>query len=284
MVQEGEQVVAFDVSSSTAMLKGIEDKIVMQRGDILDLPSVLRTIKDRSVDKIVHIGAMTKVDSDENPFQSFKVNGEGTMNLFEASRILGVKRFVLMSSLDLYGEKPSSEVITEHTQVDPVGMIGIMKYAAENCGIFYSRAYGLDFVALRFTAIFGPGKTLASRHTELTIEGALDNASRGKSVSISTSSKDLLYIRDAANALYLAWSKKLESRIYNVGAGKLTTAQDIAAAIHSIFPQIEVKHHDTGEKSMLMSIEKARRELGYSIEYPLEKAFRDYLEHQRKAA
>ncbi|MDG6905783.1 MAG: NAD(P)-dependent oxidoreductase [Nitrososphaerota archaeon] len=281
LVEEGEQVVGFDVSTNPAMLRGISEKITLQKGDVMDLPSVLRVVKQKSVDTIVHIGAFTKVDSDENPYQSFRINGEGTMNLLEASRISGVKRFVLMSAVDVYGEKPPSEnrlqPVTEEAQVDPTGMIGIMKYCAERCGLYYSTTYGLDFVAMRFTAIFGPGKSLASRHTELTVENTIENAIQGKSSSVNTSSKDLLYVRDAANFLYKASKvRPLKSHVYNAGAGKLTSPKEIADAIQSVFPGVKVDYVDNGKRTMLAANDRAKSELGYSPQFDLIKAFKDY--------
>lgn len=287
LLSEGEQVVVYDISGRSDLLRGIEKQVRVVRGDILDLPAILRAVKAYSVDKIIHIGAMTKVDSDENPFLSFKVNGEGTLNLLEVSRILGISKFVLMSSLDVYEERlpENGEAITEEHKLNPVGMIGVTKLAGENCGSYYSRTYGLDFVALRFTAIFGPGKTLISRHTELTVEGAVENAIQGRRVEISSPAKDLLYILDAANALYLAESKKnLPSRVYNIGSGRLTSSDEIASAIRSVFPNVEVHSTANQQKTMVLNVNKAAKELGFTQKYDLENAIRDYVDFRKKYA
>jgi nucleoside-diphosphate-sugar epimerase len=285
LASEGQNVVIYDISARPDLLKGVEEKVKIVRGDILDLPTILRTIKDNSIDKIVHIGAMTKVDSDDNPFLSFRINGEGTLNLLEASRILNNKRFVLMSSMDVYdeGEVSTGEPVAEGHTLNPIGMIGVAKLAGENCGIYYSRAYGLDFVALRFTAIFGPGKTMVSRHTELTVEDAVENAMQGKDATIAGPAKDLLYIRDAANALYLAATKtKLLNHVYNIGSGKLTKPSDVAHAVNRVFPQVNIGYKDSENKTMLLNTKRAQTELGFNPQYDLEKAIRDYVDHRKR--
>ncbi len=82
-----------------AFPKEIRDRVESVSGDVRRFPDIVSAISRYKIDKIIHIAfSLTKATAD-NPFGSTEVNVLGTSNVFEAARILGVKRIVICSSL-----------------------------------------------------------------------------------------------------------------------------------------------------------------------------------------
>src|SRR5690606_38705747 len=93
-----------------------------------------------------------------------RINAEGTVNVFEAARILGISRVVWASSaqifgpLDRYRATFGVDVITDDSPPYPNSIYGATKLLLEQVARQYARAHGLDTVALRPPGLFGPGR------------------------------------------------------------------------------------------------------------------------------
>ena len=94
-----------------------------------------------------------------------KVMCDGTLNVFETCRILGVKRVVYGSSVAVYlgrvawrGGKKSGEELDEDDAPNPFGFYGMCKLYAENLAALYTRRFRLETVGLRPTSVFGMGR------------------------------------------------------------------------------------------------------------------------------
>ncbi|MDW8045577.1 MAG: NAD(P)-dependent oxidoreductase, partial [Nitrososphaerota archaeon] len=154
LATRGERVVAYDVSPAYKALEGVKDVKVV-KGDILDLPRLLHTIKEEKVDMIVHTAAMLTDESEQRPSSAFKINVEGTINCLEATRLFNLKRIVYISSRSVYGYTPIGKKINEDHPKEPVSIYGITKLMGEYFGLNYVKKYGIDFIALRFPIVFG---------------------------------------------------------------------------------------------------------------------------------
>jgi len=165
LLGKGEKVVSFDASPDLGIMMdaigcGEIDRIVRVIGDILDLPLLLNTIKQYDVQKIVHMASLQIPASDANPYLALKINSEGTVNIFEACRIMDIKRLVWASSIavfgppDLYGNKPVRNDAPHH----PTSVYGACKSLNEFMARFYFDKYRVDSIGLRFTAVYGIGR------------------------------------------------------------------------------------------------------------------------------
>ncbi len=165
LLAKGETVVSYDASPDLTILEdalgpGGLDKVIQISGDILDLPLILRTLKEHRIEKVVHMASLQIPASDANPPLALKINSEGTLNLLEACRILGVKRLVWASSIavfgppELYGGKPVPNDAPHH----PVTVYGACKSLNEFMANHYFEKYGVDNIGLRFTAVYGVGR------------------------------------------------------------------------------------------------------------------------------
>ena len=64
------------------------------RGDVLDLPNLVHTLREYNINCIVHMAALLISEAQQNPYLGFKINAEGTVNVLEAARIARVSRLV----------------------------------------------------------------------------------------------------------------------------------------------------------------------------------------------
>jgi nucleoside-diphosphate-sugar epimerase len=157
LVQKGQRPVIFDINDRKTLLKGIEEKVTVVKGDVSNYSHVLNVVKQYKIDIIYHLGSMLSVPSDADPWSSFRVNAQGTFNVLEAARILGVKQVIFSSTLGTYGLDIREEIIDDYTLQRPTLFYGCTKVFSELMGRFYKRKFGLDFRGVRYPAIVGPG-------------------------------------------------------------------------------------------------------------------------------
>jgi UDP-glucose 4-epimerase len=122
--------------------------------DVSDASSVTAFLRKNQPDIIIHLAALKgNVSSRERPVDFFKVNTLGTLNLLEACRVLGIKRFIFMSSLTVHGK--TDFPVSERSPISPLHPYGASKAAAEALVHAYSECYGIRAVIFRPNFIVG---------------------------------------------------------------------------------------------------------------------------------
>jgi UDP-glucose 4-epimerase len=110
-------------------------------GDILDAESMGTALTGSEV--VYNFAAISDLnDALDKPLQTVQVNVLGTVNVLEACRTNGVKRFVYASTVYVYSREG--------------GFYRCSKQAAEHYVEEYQRAYGIDFTILRYGSLYGP--------------------------------------------------------------------------------------------------------------------------------
>lgn len=112
--------------------------------DLTDFAAVKAAMQ--GADSVVHLGAIPDEDSYE---RVRAVNMDGTQNVLEAARGLGVRRVVFASSIHAVGFAPRSEMVGPAAPVRPDSFYGVSKVFGEALGRMYHDRYGLEFVAVR---------------------------------------------------------------------------------------------------------------------------------------
>jgi UDP-glucose 4-epimerase len=125
-------------------------------------------IRDSAVDEhiaeggtLIHLAAISRdIDCRQNPREAFSVNVEGTLNLIDAARRRGVRRFIFASSEWVYGEVDNSEVQRESSPLDASRLVSeyaITKLAGERLLAAAARRGDIPSVTvLRFGIVYGP--------------------------------------------------------------------------------------------------------------------------------
>lgn len=129
------------------------DKFELVEGDICDLETCIKACE--GIDYVSHQAAWGSVPrSIEMPLVYEKINIGGTLNMLEAARQSGVKRFVYASSSSVYGDEPNLP-----KREDRVGKVlspyALTKKTDEEYARLYTELYGLETVGFRYFNVFG---------------------------------------------------------------------------------------------------------------------------------
>ena len=128
-------------------------KFSFVEGDIRDLETCLAAC--HGVDDVLHQAAWGSVPrSIEMPLLYEEINIKGTLNMMEAARQQGVKKFVYASSSSVYGDEQSLPK-TEGREGNPLSPYALTKVVNEEYGRLYTKLYGLDTYGLRYFNVFG---------------------------------------------------------------------------------------------------------------------------------
>jgi len=151
LLSDGHSVRVLD-NLSTGYLENVPSEAELLKGDINDADAVLKAA--RGCDAVLHLAALISVpQSVSQPIETLHTNTMGTGNVLEAARKLGVRRVVLASTCAVYGESVGRK--REDMPTDPISPYAASKLMAEQMGQLYARAYGLEFVALRYFNAYG---------------------------------------------------------------------------------------------------------------------------------
>jgi len=282
LVETGEKVVIFDLAPNTDMIKDIVDRVKLVRGDATNIVDILHALRDNRVEVVYHLIGLLADISEVKPSLALKVNVESLLHFLEASRILNLRRVIFASSVAVYDPLAQAPV-GETASLRPRSVYGATKVMSEFYGMHYHRLFGVDFRALRFTTLYGPGKSGGSTGIcSLMIEkSALGETARGEVADAVT---DWLYIKDAVNSLILARDvDQPKERIYNIGTSS-HSVKEVAAIVSRLLPNsdIQLEAKKTFPWPPAYDCRAAQRELGYAPAFTIEEGVEDFIRETRK--
>ncbi len=242
-------------------------------GDIKDLDTCLKATE--GVDYVLNQAAWGSVPrSIEMPLFYAQNNIIGTMNMLEASRKNGVKRFVYASSSSVYGDEPVLPK-KEGREGNLLSPYAVSKRVNEECAKQYTRHYGLGTVGLRYFNVFGRRQDPNGAYAAV-IPKFLKQLLNGETPTINgdgKQSRDFTYIENVieANLKACLASDEAMGQAYNIAYGGREYLIDIyygltAALGLNIEPNFgpdragDIKHSNA-------DISKARELLGYDPDW-----------------
>jgi len=254
------------------------DIISVVEGDFCDNAFVDELFQLNSFTRIVHLGAYASVRrSVENPYMYQKSNVDGTLNLLEASRKYGVKRFVFSSSSTVYGDAK-----TPFVEDNPLGTIespyGVTKRAAELFCLTYHKLHRVPVVCVRPFSIYGPRlrpdlamSVFAKAICEDEIINLYGNASR-----------DFTHVSDVCDGVFSAlYEENIEGEIINLGNGSAIEMERVIELLEECFDKKAIiKKRPAREEDATMTcadLTKAERILGYRPKILFEDGICEYV-------
>jgi UDP-glucose 4-epimerase len=209
-----------------------DDSVELLLGDIRDPAAVLAAVA--GVDAIVHLAAVASVQASvDDPLATHASNFDGTLNLLEAARLAGVRRFLYASSAAVYGDN-SELPLDEEAKPRPLTPYAADKLAGEHYLQFYASQYGLDTTAFRFFNVFGPRQDPTSPYSGV-ISIFVDRLAHDQAVTIfgdGRQTRDFVYVGDLTRLLAEALRlRSLSGQVINVGRGQAASLLDLIAAL-----------------------------------------------------
>ncbi|MBP9694870.1 MAG: NAD-dependent epimerase/dehydratase family protein [Candidatus Magasanikbacteria bacterium] len=230
------------------------------------------------VDCIIHLAANARVyNSVINPVQS-RDNFEMTFTVLEFARKNGIKKIIFSSSREVYGNLKKRRCTEKDILLEAIeSPYSATKIACEVMIQAYRRCYGINFIILRFSNVYGMYDD-SDRFIPLVIKRSLqkqDFIIFGKDKTL-----DFTYIDDTIHGIYLSlihfdFSK---NKIFNISSGKGTSLSHVFKRIQSLmnfFGHVSYEENRTGEVvTYVGNITKAKKILGYSPMVPVDGGLR----------
>jgi UDP-glucose 4-epimerase len=252
--------------------------------DIGDLDGLVKAFKD--IDIVYHLAAVSNVNNVyDAPIESVEANSLGTVKILEAARRSDVSRVIFASTVWVYSGLRTSDTITEETLLSPVEhLYTATKIASEYYCISYWELYQVSYTILRYGIPYGPR---ARRGTVFPI--FIGNALKGKPLFIfgkGDQFRQFIYISDLAAGNVAAINENAKNQIYNVTGNKKITVMMIAKKVQDLIKGVEIQYKEArpGDfKGVTISIDKAKKDLGWEPKIGFEKGLNSYIEWYKKA-
>ena len=290
LLDQGVEPVACDTALFVPPMGADSNRVPFVQADVSDLDALSSILETYQIDRVVHSAAILARTCQENPALAVKVNVVGSLNVLEAARRLGLTRVVMASSIAVYGNT-TSEPIDETHPLNPTTVYGSAKVLVEACGQAYRKNHGLEFVALRYGATYGPGpEKPTSTGVATDLRSFFERAVHSGEVILSDQDdlkRPLVYVKDAARATALACCRQepTPSSVFNVAGDRAVSLAECAEILARLLPDLKITRPENPPapgavrpQSVALSMDRSRAELGYEPEYTLERGIGEYVE------
>jgi UDP-glucose 4-epimerase len=287
LVEQGKDVIIVD-NLQSGHLGAVNKKAKFYKGDIRDGEFLDKVFSENKIESIVHFAANSLVgESMEKPLLYFNNNVYGMQILLESMLKHNIKNIVFSSTAAVYGE-PKRVPILENDETNPTNTYGETKLTMEKMMKWCSKAYGINYVALRYFNVGGAledGSIGEDHHPETHLIPLILQVPLKKREFITvfgtdyptedgTCIRDYIHVLDLADAHIKAveyLQKGNESNVFNLGNGVgFSVKEMIDAAKEVTNKDIKVVFGErrAGDPAQLVaSSEKARNILGWTPKY-----------------
>lgn len=253
-------------------------------GDITDLDTCIEACK--GVDYVLNQAAWGSVPrSIEMPLFYEEVNIRGTLNMMEAAKQSGVKKFVYASSSSVYGDEPSLPK-KEGIEGELLSPYALTKMVDEEYGKLYTKLYGLDTYGLRYFNVFGKRQDPEGAYAAVIPKfiKQLLNDERPTINGDGKQSRDFTYIENVIEANLKACKASTEAagEAYNIAFGGREYLIDLYNSLNSALDKnikpIFCEERKGDIKHSNADITKAKNNLGYNPEWSFENGIKAAIE------
>lgn len=205
--------------------------------NMLDYDKVLKLIEHASPDYIINLAAISSVgDSWKIPQKAVEVNINGTLNILEAVRNIGIKsKILLVGSSEEY--EISDSPISEGYPLNASNPYGITKIAQENFAEIYRKSYGLDIISTRTFNHTGIGQSEKFVLPSWVKQAAeIHNSGENGKIFVGNLSvkRDFGDVRDMASAYRMILESNTQRTVFNVGSGITRSLEELLSYILSL--------------------------------------------------
>ncbi|ACG75628.1 dTDP-glucose 4,6-dehydratase [Anaeromyxobacter sp. K] len=258
------------------------------RGDIGNGELVAEIFRTERIDAVMHLAAESHVDrSILAPAVFIDTNVRGTQVLLEAAREHGVKRYLHVSTDEVYGSLGPTGYFTETTPLDPSSPYSASKASSDLLALAYAHTFKLPVVVTRCSNNYGP-----YQFPEKLIPLMIANALRDLPLPVygdGMNVRDWIHVEDHCRGLLAALEHGHDGEVYNLGASSERHNIDIVKQVLREVGKPEtliayVKDRLGHDRRYAIDATKARTKLGWAPRHRFEEALADtvrwYREHR----
>ncbi|MFA5832240.1 MAG: dTDP-glucose 4,6-dehydratase [Bacteroidota bacterium] len=259
------------------------------KGDICNKDQVIKAFREHSIDTVVHFAAESHVDrSITGPAIFVHTNVVGTQVLLDASREVGIERFLHVSTDEVYGSLGATGYFTEETPLHPNSPYSASKASSDMLVLAYQHTFGFPGLVTRCSNNYGP-----YQFPEKLIPLLIANALNDKPIPVygdGSNVRDWLYVEDHCSALDVVLHKGTIGEVYNIGGHNEWTNIDIVKLVLKELGKPEslityVKDRPGHDKRYAIDAAKTQKDLGwvpaYQFENGIKKTVQWYLQNKK---
>jgi len=244
--------------------------------------SILTMIEDGKFEYVFHLAAQPRVEwSVENPLLATDENFAKTIELAKSSAE-GNTKFIFSSTAAVYGNSELLPTVETDT-TNPLSPYGLSKLCAENYLGLFESLYGLEWVALRYFNVYGPGQPGDSPYS--TAVSAWCHKAKNKeplrSDGDGSQTRDMIHVYDVVDAnIHVAHMDKSDQTIFNVGSGEAVSNNYILSIFSSRgYNEVVQAPERPGDVKHTLSSIKSLQNTGWSPKIKFKEGIQSVLDH-----
>jgi dTDP-glucose 4,6-dehydratase len=247
------------------------------RGDIGDT-NLLESLMDAGVDAVVHFAAETHVDRSISDAREFvRTNVLGTHTLMDTARRNHIRRFLYVSTDEVYGSLEPNERADENAPLKPNSPYAASKAAADLLARSYWRTHRFPAIITRCSNNYGP-----NQFPEKLIPVIITNALEGRKLPVygdGLNERDWIFVRDHCRALDLVLHAGEPGEIYNIASGRPVSNLEILRRILRMLGKTEeliefIADRPGHDRRYALDTTKLNAQLGWSPTVSLDEGLR----------
>ena len=282
LLNAGHQVTVFD-NLSEGHRSAVDPRAQFVQGCLSDRDLVVKSVGQAQAEAVIHFAASALVgESMTDPAKYFRNNVSNGLNLLEAAKENGIRKFVFSSTCATYGV-PERMPMDETLPQSPVNPYGESKLMFEKMLLWFEQLHGLEFVAFRYfnaagaTERFGEDHRIETHLIPNVLRVALGQKEQCDIFGTDYSTPDGTCIRDYIHILDLAQAHILALQpgkrgFFNLGNGEGYSVREVIDTCQRVSGKpikTEEKPRRPGDPPRLVAAaDKARIELGWNPQYP----------------
>lgn len=292
-----------DIGNLAELSQDKLSRIEILEGDLTDKSQMDNLLK--GVSCVFHLAAIARPMNVPNETY-FKVNVDGTRNLLSSCKKNGIKKFVLISSMSVFGYSRDRRPLNESSPKLPVSAYGESKLIQENLVVEFCKINDIFLVVVRPPMVFGPRDLQFLKLFRIIDTGFMPLLRKGKA------KMEFTYVKNLVKGIILAYERGEKFEDYNLNDGRTYSIREVFSEIANsldkrlfpveppvslviflgkvteIFAKIVGIHPPFNSGTALwmindneMDISKAREKLGYKTTFPQDKSIKDTINYYR---
>ena len=256
-----------------------DPRYAFEKGDICDKARVQLCVMRYEIDAIINFAAESHVDRSILGAAEFvQTNIVGTNVLLEVAKELKIKRFLQVSTDEVYGSLGLTGLFTEETPLHPNSPYSASKASADMLALAYQHTFGLPVVLTRCSNNYGP-----YQFPEKLIPLMIANALNDKSLPVygdGMNIRDWLHVKDHCSAIDEVLHRGKIGEVYNIGGNNEKPNIEIVKLILQNLGKPDslityVKDRPGHDRRYAIDSSKIQRELGWTPSYTFEQGIAD---------
>ena len=281
LLEDGHEVVVLD-NFATGQPENLTQHhgsphLNLQQIDITDQEAIQPYFHD--IEWVFHLAALADiVPSIKQPMDYHHANVDGTVNVLEAARLAGVKRFIYTASGSCYGI-PDIIPTPETADIKPEYPYALSKYLGEQYVLHWGKVYRLGVLSLRLFNAYGLRSRTSGAYGAVfgVFLAQKLNSKPFTVVGDGTQTRDFTFVTDVVNALVMAAESDITNEVMNVGSGNRYSVNRLIELLGGDVVYIPKR---PGEPDCTQAdISKIRKLLGWEPKVSFEEGIKIVLEH-----